>query len=200
MKKLIFSLFLLIPFVGSLSSCREQSKIPEPQVDSVPLILPQINPAKSFFGYDSSRVAIFGNHVRPVFEFTINPTQVAGVQIETVEVYKTFVRDNVFGPRVKVKDLTNFPAVVTINSQEALTGLFTNNTPQSFVKAPTAFAPNRIFGGGKDAVLFTFEYVLSDGRRVILTPLTTPLTTAGTTGAVTGNQAAAPYAALATFR
>ena len=196
MKKLIFSLFLLIPLTGSLSSCREQSKIPEPQVDSVPLILPEINSAKNFFSFLPSQASVASNPTRPVFEFTVNPSQVSGVQLETVEVYKSFVRDGVFGPRVKVKDLTSFPAVVSITSQEALTDLFTNNTLQSFVKAPNANSINRIFNGGKDAIVFTFEYVLSGGRRVILTPLTT----AGTTGAVTGIQSAAPYAAVATFK
>ena len=97
MKKLIFSLFLLVPLVGSLSSCREQSKIPEPQVDSVPLILPEINPAKSFFSFLPSQASVASNPTRPVFEFTVNPSQVAGVQLETVEVYKSFVRDGVFG-------------------------------------------------------------------------------------------------------
>ena len=105
-------------------------------------------------------------------------------------------RDGVFGPRVKVKDLTSFPAVVSITSQEALTDLFTNNTLQSFVKAPNATSVNRIFDASKDKIVFTFEYVLSGGRHVILTPLTT----SGTTGAVTGNQAGAPYAAVAFFK
>ena len=191
---------------GLFSGCREQAKIPQPKAESMPLILPAINPEKNFFDFTPSRAAEASNPVRPVFEFTVNPPQVAGVQLERVEVYKSFFRGASFGPRVKVTDLTSFPATVTLTSQEALTDLYLTNNPPLVtvpatpppipVKAITATATNRI--SVNDAVVFTFELIVNGGRRVVLTPLTT--TGAGVTGAVTGVQAAAPYAAVATFR
>jgi len=203
MKNLVFSLVSLASFAGALSGCREQSRIPEPAVESLPLILPEINPAKNVFTFASARAPEASNPTRPVFEFTVNPTQVEGVQLATVEVYKSFARGTV-GPRVKVKDLTSFPATVTINSQEALTDLYLTNNPPPVtvpatppptpIKATSPTANNRILNG--DAIIFTFEYVLSDGRRIVITPLTTT----GVTGVVTGIRATAPYAAVATFK
>ena len=109
-----------------------------------------------------------------------------------------------FGPRVKVTDLTSFPATVTLTSQEALTDLYLTNNPPLItvpatpppipVKAITPAGGNRIARG--NAVVFTFELIVNGGRRVVLTPLTTT----GVIGAVTGTQTAAPYAAIATFR
>lgn len=204
MKKLLFSLSMLISLAGAFSGCREQSRIPEPAIESVPLILPEINPARSVFTYAPARASEASNPVRPVFEFIVNPSQVADVQLETVEVYKSFARDGTLGPRVKVADLTSFPATVSLTSQQALTDLYLTNNPPPItvpatppptpIKATTATGLNRILSG--DAVIFTFEYVLSGGRRIVLTPLTTT----GVTGVVTGSRTAAPFAAIATFR
>lgn len=209
MKKLLFSLLLLSPLAGALSSCREQSKIPEPSVESIPLILPEINPAKSYFAYAASRnsvnTAASTNTPRPVFEFVVNPSQ-GYAELQTVEVYKCFrrgINPPVFGPRVKVADLTSFPATVSINSQDALTDLYlsspttANPTPTSIKASPQSPSQaNRILNNG-DAVVFTFEYVMKDGRRIVLTPLSTA---DGSVGVPTGNQIFAPYAAVAEFR
>ena len=71
-----------------------------------------------------------------------------------------------------------------------------NPTP-SPVRAPIANSAqnNRVLTG--DAIVFTFEYVLKDDRRIVLTPLST---TAGSVGAPTGAQINAPLAAIALFR
>ena len=206
MKKIFFSLLSLAAFAGMLGSCREQSRIPEPEVESLPLILPDINPAKNVFTFTPSRAAESTNPTRPVFEFTVNPSQVSGIKLEVVEVYKTFVRGGTtFGPRVKVKDLTSFPATVSINSQDALTDLYLTNNPPPVtvpatpppipIKATTSTGNNRIISG--DAVVFTFEYVVNGGRRIVLTPLKT---VAGVTGVISGNRTAAPFAAIVTFK
>lgn len=206
MKKFVFPFLLLGAAAGALSGCREQARIPEPATEDMPLILPDINPAKNVFTFTPSRASESTNPTRPVFEFTVNPTQVDGVKLEVVEVYKTFARGGTtFGPRVKVKDLTSFPATVSINSQDALTDLYLTNNPPPVtvpatpppipIKATTPTGNNRILSG--DAVVFTFEYVVNGGRRIVLTPLTT---VAGVTGVISGNRTAAPFAAIATFK
>jgi len=84
MRKLLFSLSMLISLAGAFSGCRKQSRIPEPAGESVPLILPEINPARSVSIYTPARASEASNPVRPVFEFIVNPSQVADVQLETV--------------------------------------------------------------------------------------------------------------------
>lgn len=55
MRKLLFSLSMLISLAGAFSGCRKQSRIPEPAGESVPLILPEINPARSVSIYTPAR-------------------------------------------------------------------------------------------------------------------------------------------------
>ena len=134
----------------------------------------------------------------------MNPSQVADVQLETVGVYKSFARDGTLGPRVKVADLTSFPATMSLTSQQPRTDLYITNNPLPItvpatppltpIKTTTTTGLNRILSG--DAGIFTFECVLSGGRRIVLTPLTTT----GITGVVTGSRTAAPFVAIATFR
>jgi hypothetical protein len=203
--KSYFASFLLLSAATVLSSCRETSKLPEPANESIPIIFPEINPQKATFnriaaGY-SETALVANNATRPVFEFVVNPSK-GYTEIQTVEVYKSFFRNasTPLGPRVKVADLTSFPATITIDSQTALTGLYpTSPTPDIpnpiLVKGATPTSPNRIIAG--NAVVFTFEYVMKDGRRIILTPLSTAL---GSVGAPTGPQTNAPLAAVAYFR
>ncbi|MBO2011544.1 hypothetical protein [Hymenobacter negativus] len=204
MKNYFASLLLLLSAATTLSSCRETSRLPEPAYESIPIIFPEINPQKSYFDLVTSRYSInalaTANATRPVFEFVVNPSQ-GYSEIQTVEVYKSFFRtaSSTLGPRVKVIDLTSFPATVSINSQQALEGLFPT-TPTTDIPNPIAVLgasptlQNRIING--NAVVFTFEYVMKDGRRITLTPLST---TVGSIGAPTGPQSLAPMAAYAYF-
>lgn len=209
MKNCFSSFALLLSAVVSLSSCRESSKLPAPKYDSVPIIIPVINPSRSYFNLDSSRVsdanAASRNIKRPIFEFVVNPSQGYG-DIQTVEVYKSFRRGSAFGPRVKLTDLTSFPATITLNSQDALTGLYLNSpivgqTAPLPVKGQNATAVNRLVFPAlpvKDAVVFTFEYIMKDGRRIILTPLSNA---EGSVNAIVTNSFVnAPLAAIAEFR
>ncbi|GAB3872785.1 hypothetical protein GCM10028824_23580 [Hymenobacter segetis] len=206
MKKLLFSLLPLALLAGT-SSCRDQARIPEPVVDSVPLILPEINPKKSYFDVTASRLSInsatASNIARPVFEFVVNPSK-GQAEIQTVELYKSYLRGSRLGPRVKVRDLTSFPVTITMDSQEAIADLYpsspiTGQTAPLPIKATTASAINRIELPtiAQSAIVFTFEYVMKDGRRIVLTPLST---TEGTVGAPTGTMVNAPYAAVALFK
>ncbi|UOQ99205.1 hypothetical protein MUN81_06840 [Hymenobacter sp. 5317J-9] len=203
MKKYFTQLLLLVMAVSALPACREASRIPEPATESIPLVIPEINPQKSYFDYPSARNSVTTQTTtgtpRPVFEFVVNPSK-GYSELQTVEVYKSFRRNNILGPRVKVMDLTSFPATVTIDSQEAIKDLFPNS-PTTANPAPTPVlatspgARNNMLNG--EAVVFTFEYVMKDGRRIILTPLST---TTGSVGAPTGTLINAPYAAVAEFR
>ncbi|WP_210519587.1 hypothetical protein [Hymenobacter terricola] len=205
MKNYLASLLLLLAVTGSLSSCRDHSVIPEPVNESIPLIIPEINPNKATFSFNDARLSVSaaaaGNVARPVFEFVVNPSQ-GYTDLQTVEVYKCIRRSGVLGPRVKVTDLNSFPATVSINSQDALRDLYVTS-PTASLPAPVpvlalASSPtqaNRILNS--DAVVFTFEYVMKDGRRIVLTPLSTA---DGSVGAPTGAQTNAPLAAVATFK
>lgn len=171
MKKYVASLLMLFSAAISFSSCRESSKLPEPKYENVPLIIPEINASKSSFDFSRSSVSVnnatANGIVRPQFEFVVNPSQGYG-ELQTVEVYKSFRRGTAFGPRVKYADLTSFPATVTLDSQEALRDL--RPTPGGvLVRGANDGAINRIIRN--DAVVFTFEYVMKDGRRIVLTPV-----------------------------
>lgn len=175
MKNYFVSFLLLLSAVAGLSSCRESSKLPEPKNESVPLIIPEINPRRASFNFDSSRasttIAANPNYKRPIFEFVVNPSQ-GYAELQTVEVYKSFRRGAAFGPRVKIADLTSFPATIRLNSQDALKDLYPSALAGSLTvlaNPATPSAPNRL--NPNDAVVFTFEYVLKDGRRIVLTPV-----------------------------
>ena len=216
MKKVIFGL-LLLSAMGSLSGCKDSSKIPAPEVTSVPLIFPRASsdPTKTYFdtqraNVSINRLATLANPTRPVLEFFIDISDQRDVKIKTVEVYKSLKRLNQpIGPRALSGSYSSFPATVSLNSQEALSGLqrllfSTNPLPSlspALLATPSApNTPNPIQNG--DAIIFTFEYVLEDGSRVILTPLTdVKLDGVGTPPAkvISGTQINPPYAFYARF-
>lgn len=204
---------LLLLALGAAGGCKESSKIPAPAVTSVPLIFAKASPdlQKSYF--DTQRAAASLNNLprladptRPVFEFSFAVPDQRDVQLKAVEVYKSFQRGVRIGPRVLVGSYSSFPVTVSLNSQEALTGL-----QQLFFSSPsatlptlrnllgaTASLPNEIFSG--DFVVFTFEYVLQDGSRVILTPLAdVRLAGGGVAKVISGTQINPPYALYAKF-
>ena len=206
MKNYFASFLLLLSAAVGLSSCRESSKLPEPKNESVPLIIPEINPSKSYFPFRrsqlSERIRIDSlstrpeYYTRPEFEFVVNPSQ-GYAELQTVEVYKSFSRGGVYGPRVKVVDLTSFPATVTINSQDALRGLYPTAAAGALpvlANPATPTANNRITRIPGDAIVFTFEYILKDGRRIILTPVSAENTL------LPSSLNNAPLAAIAAFK
>lgn len=228
MKNLLFGLALLAS-AAAASGCRETSKLPEPAIESMPLIFPEYSSDvnKTYYNFTYSNASLIdlvdtlGNPVkRSVFEFTINPTN-RDIKIRTVEVYKSFAslltngngntplgspvpygQSYKFGPRVKVGDYNSFPAKISLDSKAALTGLYyldTDGGSSPIIPAYPAL-PNGDYDDNTsgilkpgNAVMFTFEYVLADGRRIVLTPL-------DNRGAITGTFTAVPYSALALFR
>ena len=211
MKKLIIGL-LLVSSMGTFSSCKESSKIPAPEVTSVPLIFPKASAdvEKSYF--NTTRAAASINNLtrlpdptRPVFEFSFDVQDQRDVRIKAVEVYKSFQRGINIGPRVLQGSYNTFPVKVSINSQDALTGLqrlffATGEVLPSLrnLLGATASNPNEVLNG--DLIVFTFEYVLEDGSRVILTPLSDVKLAGGATAKViSGTQINPPYALYAKF-
>jgi hypothetical protein len=189
MKSYITRLLLLFSAAAALPACRETSKLPEPAYENLPLVVPKpsTDTAKAYLNYQRSRVSdntlqtssSITNRTRPVFEFTFDLNNNRDRKVKTVEVYKTFERvtsrDYPRGNRVLVGSYSSFPATVTQGSQELLTGLYRAipNSPSPYVlalKGKDSATLNGVFKG--DAIVFTFEYILEDGTRIILTPVT----------------------------
>jgi hypothetical protein len=219
MKNHFANLALSLMATLSLASCRESSKLPEPKYENVPIVIPEINPEKSFFDWNIARLSV-NNAVgmtRPVFEFTVNPSQ-GYSELQTVEVYKSFRRGSTYGPRVKVTDVTTFPTTITLDSQQALDGLFPSSQVYTTVNGVPTTTPvlprvlpvkgvddasiNRIDNPSvnKNAVIFTFEYIMKDGRRIIMTPLNTSVNTSATGSILPNAFNNRPLAAVAEFR
>lgn len=195
MKNYFASFLLLLSATVALPSCRETSRLPEPKNESIPQIIPEVNSEKSYFNFSRSSVSVnnatANNVTRPEFEFVVNPSQ-GYAELQTVEVYKSYRRGTTFGPRVKVTDLTSFPATITLNSQDAIRGLLPSAVPGTLpVLGATNSAINRIVRG--DAIVFTFEYIMKDGRRIILTPISAENTL------LPSSLINAPLAAIAVF-
>jgi hypothetical protein len=202
---------MLISGLGSLSACKESSKIPAPDVTSVPLIFPVISSDLTKDHFDTQRAGASINNLpnlaiptRPVFEFSFDVPDQRDIKLKAVEVYKSFQRGNNIGPRVLVGSYSSFPATVSLNSQDALTGLqrlfYATGVPLPTLRnllGATNSAPNEILTG--DRIVFTFEYVLQDGSKVILTPLSDVKLNNGTTKVISGNQINPPYAAYGKF-
>ncbi|GAC1373172.1 MAG: hypothetical protein NVSMB30_14830 [Hymenobacter sp.] len=204
---------MLVVALAGLGSCKESSRIPAPAVTSVPLIFPKASTDVEKNHYDTQRAAAsinnlprLANPTRPVFEFTFDVPDQRDVKLKAVEVYKSFQRGISIGPRVLVGAYSTFPTTVTLNSQEALTGLqrlfySTGATLPTLrnLLAATPAAPNEVLTG--DLIVFTFEYVLQDGSRVILTPLSDVKLAGGAAAAkvISGTQINPPYALYARF-
>lgn len=212
MKQFAFGLLLFASAIGAFSSCKDSSKIPAPDVTSAPLFFPQVSSDrnKNHFDYATARASIASNPTRPVYEFTIDLKDQRDVKIKAVEVYKSFKRGNIIGPRVLSGSYSSFPTTVSINSQDALRDLprlislpAVGGLPQSYLTptvSATTTGTNPILPG--DIIIFTFEYVLEDNSRIILTPLTSVPLLAPNPAAqiISGGRINAPYALYDTIR
>lgn len=226
MKNYLTYILLLLAGTGSLSSCRDASKLPAPPLaGEVPLIIPVISadPDKNHLDFtrtqlSDTRLATtpdLPNRTRPVFEFSFDLDNSRSKKVKTVEVYKSFLRGTSFGTRVLVGSYSSFPVTISLSSQDILTGL-QRVIPQATglpylldVKAANSVTTNNLVSRN-DAVVFTFEYVLDDNSRIILTPVnmltagpgpgtaTTPTTVVPVLA--TTAQVNAPYAAVAYIR
>ncbi len=194
------------------------------------------DPNKNHYDFARTRasnnaLANLTNPTRPVFEFTFNIDNTRDKKVKAVEVYKSLLTGasfsgyvasgGSFGARVLVGTYTSYPVTISLNSQDALTDLkrIIGQTgtvapalplPYLFtVKAPSNTQANLIsIKQGSDAVVFTFEYILDDDSRVILTPVTKTSVVDNINGTVartvdvlaTTTQVNFPYAAVAVIR
>lgn len=230
MKIAIRTLFLTLAAIGGLAACRETSRLPAPKLaGSVPLTIPVVSTdtAKQYLNYARTRastaaLALLAPATRPVYEFTFDLDNTRDKRVQTVEVYKSFKRigstGTFFGNRVLVGAYNSFPATVSVNSQDLLTDLQRiiypepPSPPTPYLLALKASNPaaSNIQVQKNDAVVFTFEYILDDGSRVVLTPIkyvTVGASPGGTPPAVTSvpvlattTQVNAPYAIEAIVR
>ncbi|TGE19249.1 hypothetical protein [Hymenobacter elongatus] len=193
MKKIFLGLCLFVAASGTLSSCKDDSKLPAPAAESVPAIFAVPTAGKDFYNYDAARAATSTNPTRPIFEFVLNPTE-RDLKLETIEVYKSYRRGAVIGPRVKVGDYSSFPATVSVSSRDALQGL-SRLSGKDLVPVIPGGGPdvtNNLIVQG-DAIVFTFDYIVQGGRRITITQL-------NAFNAPTGTYSLPPYVAVAVFR
>ncbi|MCC2546997.1 hypothetical protein LJY25_11115 [Hymenobacter sp. BT175] len=203
MKKTLFALALLASSMLGFSSCTDQDKLPAPETEDLPILFPRVTPGKDYFPISQSAAAPNSNPTRPVFEFTIDPGDQREVEIDRIAVYRSYRRGTQISPRLLVKEVSSFPATITMNSDEALRDLERINgaalttvypiKPGSTTKEQDPTRTNN-FLVRNDAIVFTFDYILKDGRRIVLTPLT------GTFPSPSGTLSREPFAAVAVFR
>lgn len=172
MKNFILAALLAFPFfLGACSDEKRAEEMPFPETEKVAFVFPDISATENSYALSTAN---------PVFTFSLDLKEKAN-DIAQVLVYKSFQRGTNAAnrlPRVLQTTLTSFPATISVNLEQALTGVVRNNAPLT-----------RALLIANDRFIFTFELVMKDGRTVVLTPLAN--------GLVSGTQAAAPFAAIA---
>lgn len=216
MKNFAFAASLLLASSAVLTACYNRDRDPMPEYSSVGLVKATIDPATDTISYIPARAAPSTNPTRPNVTFTIDLYSQRDVKITKLYIYRTLRRGTTtftYSPRFLLDSITTFPTTVTYNSQQLLTGMVRLDATTNPVTAipyvqslPTS--PNRIFQ--TDSFIFTYEYVLENGKRIVLTPTTnTKVTTAATPttpattqtyGTITGSQILAPYALVVPIR
>ncbi|SHI58899.1 hypothetical protein SAMN02745146_1114 [Hymenobacter daecheongensis DSM 21074] len=198
MKKLFIILAALVSTNGLLSSCKDDSKDPLPAVEYAPVIFPKFTEGKSTFDFKliTTRPPYPPGFVLPEIEFTFDPGDQRDTKLAAVEVYKTFRRTNATSvdnsKPTLVGTYTSFPATVRLNGDEAIADIKRLNAAGQEVQLIKLAIVPRPAGIAPDAFVFTFEYILQDGRRIVLTPR-------DKNGVLTGAQTNAPFAAVASI-
>ena len=162
--KRIQYIFVLFAFMGIFTSCKDEDKDYRPKVEDVPQILVKYpDPNKSFYNLND----LASN---PEFKFTVDFDD-RGVDIASVEVYKTLDAAITFTPRMLVTTLTSFPVDVVIPLNEAIKGIEVEDqdTGGNPIMRPLEVTDLGIAPSYEDTFYFTFEIVRKDGRRIIYT-------------------------------
>ena len=207
MKNFLIGCLLLSAATG-LSSCKDSAKIPAPAQEDLPLLFPRFeigDKETSFLKYSTTRMSEdelrAAGLTRPTVKFVIEQVANRDLKIATLEVYKSYGRgaNSVFSytPRVKLAEYPGsaLPITATFKSDQLLAGLTFDagsNAYSPIVKLqPDGITPDPQFSNNNftdtSRILITFEYIMEDGRRIILTPLSRA-------GVVTGTFTNPPYA------
>ncbi|GAB2965894.1 hypothetical protein GCM10027048_39880 [Hymenobacter coalescens] len=193
MKKILFALWLGVAAV-SMTSCKDEDKDPLPKFEEVPLVLSALTTATYTQADARSTTA------NPVISLTTNVTGPNLDKVESVEIYKSLrnIVRNAQGqlalqtlPRVLVRTIPPAPTTTEISFNDLVANM-QRRGPSSGSAFDAPLAPlTRASLTAQESFVFTYELVMKDGRRVVLTP------TSG--GIVSGTQAAAPYAGIVTI-
>ncbi|MDQ4139191.1 MAG: hypothetical protein M3142_01575 [Bacteroidota bacterium] len=159
--KIILYLFIAFVFCGVLTSCEDDEKIYQPKTEDVPQIFPKKVAGKDI--YDLNNLG-----TNPAIAFRID-LDARGVEIASVEVYKTLDAAVTFTPRILHTTLTTFPAEVNIPINDAITGIEIEDDEGN--PRPLAITDLGTSEDYEDTFIFTFEIVRKDGKRIIYTPV-----------------------------
>lgn len=213
----------------SCTACHDAQPLPTPS-SIVPLIRATVAADADTFDLHSAQSGINNlplqsNPSRPVCRFTIHPNYSGdGIIIRKVYVYKSLRRGG--GPpyryssRALAREITQLPATLTFDSQEALTGIYSitlaniGTSADSLTTGPGSawnpFIPsngvnhNNIFNF--DDIIFTFEYdveINGQTQRVALDPthkVTVEYPTTRELEVFDGPPVSAPYSVTVPFR
>lgn len=159
--KNIAYLFILLLFGGVFSSCEDDDKKYQPKTEDVPQIFPKKIADKDI--YDLNTLA-----TNPAISFRID-LDTKGVEVASVEVYKTLDAAVTFTPRILHTTLTTFPAEVNIPINDAITGIEIEDGEGNL--RPLAITDLGTSEDYEDTFIYTFEIVRKDGQRIIYTPV-----------------------------
>lgn len=206
MKNFALAASLLLASSAALTSCYDRARDPMPEYTSVGLVKATVDPATDTIAYVPARAAVSTNPVRPKVTFTIDLYSQRDVKVTKVYVYRTLRRGTTtfsYSPRFLLTEVTTFPTTLTFDSQQLLTDMVrldATTNPATVVPyiQTAATSPNRIFQ--TDSFVFTYEYELENGERVVLTPTTKTTIGSQTYETITGSQINAPYALVVPIR
>lgn len=203
MKKIMFALWLGCTSVA-MTSCKDNEKDPRPASESVPNIT-SLTATSTISQADARNAAI-----NPTVSFTVNVTGPSIDRVEAIEVYKSFrgIVANTQGqnvlstlPRVLVRTIPPVQTTIDITLNDLVANMQRRGTAAgASITAPlspltraslTAGATGTPLANLRESFIFTYEILMKDGRRIILTP------TSG--GVVSGAQTSAPFAAIVTI-
>lgn len=193
MKKIMFALWLGFTAVA-VTSCKDNDKDPRPATESMPNVT-STNATPTFSQADARNAAI-----NPTITFTVNVTGPSIDQVEAVEVYKTFrnIVRNAQGqstiqtlPRVLVRSIAPAQTTIEIPFNDLVANLQRRGAASGAAFNAPLTPLTRASLTAQESFLFTYELILKDGRRIVLTP------TSG--GVVSGSQTIAPFAAIVTI-
>lgn len=193
MKKVLFALWMGLS-AFAVTSCKDSDKDPLPATESVP----NVTTANSTPTFTQAAARNTANN--PAISFTVSVTGPNIDKVESVEVYKTFrnIVRNAQGqlaiqtlPRVLVRSIPPSQTTVEVTLNDLVANLQRRGTASGAAFDAPLAPLTRTSLATQESFLFTYELLMKDGRRIVLTPISG--------GVVSGTQTAAPFAAIVTI-